>query len=135
MKIEIILQSAQDDVYVTVDGQVGLKLEIDDRLTVEKSECCRSTGCARGQELFRCAPRKAEMGLSRLVIIPAREENQDVKTKAPRQTVCNIPTDNPKDPYCGGKLKTDYGTGSRGQKTAGHGKRCVSVPKVQDALR
>ncbi len=28
-----------------------------------------------------------------------------MKAKAPRQTVCNQPTDNPKEPYCGGKLK------------------------------
>ena len=28
-----------------------------------------------------------------------------MKPKAPRQTVCNIPTNDPKEPYCGGKLK------------------------------
>src|SRR5262247_1710428 len=38
VKIEIVLRSAQDDVYVTVDGQVGLKLQMDDSLVVEKSE-------------------------------------------------------------------------------------------------
>lgn len=38
VKIEIALRSSQDDVYVTVDGQVGLKLEMDDHLTVQKSE-------------------------------------------------------------------------------------------------
>ena len=37
VKIEIILRSTQDDVYVTVDGQVGLKLQIDDRLSAERS--------------------------------------------------------------------------------------------------
>jgi NAD+ kinase len=37
VKIEIVLRSAQDDVYVTVDGQVGLKLEMEDQLTVLKS--------------------------------------------------------------------------------------------------
>src|SRR5262245_26141953 len=36
--IEIILRSAQDDVYITVDGQVGLKLQMDDRVTVAKSD-------------------------------------------------------------------------------------------------
>jgi NAD+ kinase len=35
--IEITLRSVQDDVYVTVDGQVGLKLQLDDRLIVDKS--------------------------------------------------------------------------------------------------
>src|SRR5439155_6505348 len=38
VKIEILLRSAQDDVYVTVDGQVGLKLEMDDHLVVQKSD-------------------------------------------------------------------------------------------------
>jgi NAD+ kinase len=36
--IDILLRSAQDDVYITVDGQVGLKLEMDDQLTVQKSD-------------------------------------------------------------------------------------------------
>jgi NAD+ kinase len=38
VQVEITLRSAQDDVYVTVDGQVGLKLQMDDRLVVEKSD-------------------------------------------------------------------------------------------------
>jgi NAD+ kinase len=38
VKIEITLRSAQDDVYVTVDGQVGIKLETEDQLFVEKSQ-------------------------------------------------------------------------------------------------
>jgi NAD+ kinase len=37
VKIEIILRSAHDDVYVTVDGQVGVKLQLDDHLAIEKS--------------------------------------------------------------------------------------------------
>src|SRR5437667_10203717 len=37
VKIEIMLRSAQDDVQVTVDGQVGLQLEMDDRITADKS--------------------------------------------------------------------------------------------------
>ena len=28
-----------------------------------------------------------------------------MKEKQPRQTVCNEPRDDPKEPYCGGKLK------------------------------
>ena len=28
-----------------------------------------------------------------------------MKEKGQRQTVCNVPKDDPKDPYCGGKLK------------------------------
>src|SRR5207253_2358925 len=38
VKVEIMLRSAQDDVYVTVDGQVGLKLQMDDHLIVQKSK-------------------------------------------------------------------------------------------------
>jgi len=37
VKVEITLRSAQDDVCVTVDGQVGLKLQMDDTMVVEKS--------------------------------------------------------------------------------------------------
>ena len=37
VKIEIMLRSDQDDVQVTIDGQVGLKLEIDDRIAIQKS--------------------------------------------------------------------------------------------------
>jgi hypothetical protein len=42
-----------------------------------------------------------------------------VKVKAPRQTVCNIPVDNPKDPYCGGKLKRITELDSEAKKAAG----------------
>ena len=38
VKIEIILCSAQEDVQATVDGQVGITLETNDQITVEKSE-------------------------------------------------------------------------------------------------
>jgi NAD+ kinase len=38
VKIEISLHSAQDEVYVTVDGQVGLKLQLEDQLRIEKSQ-------------------------------------------------------------------------------------------------
>jgi NAD+ kinase len=37
VKIGIVLRSAHDDVYVTVDGQVGLQLQMDDHLAIEKS--------------------------------------------------------------------------------------------------
>jgi hypothetical protein len=29
----------------------------------------------------------------------------ELKAKEPRQTVCKLPKDDPKNPYCGGKLK------------------------------
>jgi NAD+ kinase len=38
VKVDITLRSAQDDVYVTVDGQVGRKLQMGDTLVVEKSD-------------------------------------------------------------------------------------------------
>src|SRR5438067_2098552 len=38
VKVEIVLRSAQDDVQLTVDGQVGLKLEMNDQITMEKSD-------------------------------------------------------------------------------------------------
>jgi hypothetical protein len=45
-----------------------------------------------------------------------------VKAKEPRQTVCNQPKDDPKDPYCGGKLKRITPLEPEVQKTAGQGK-------------
>jgi hypothetical protein len=56
-----------------------------------------------------------------------------VKTKSPRQTVCNIPTDNPKEPYCGGKLKLITELDAEAKKAAGSGKevfrcqRCKTI--------
>ena len=38
VRIDITLQSSQDDVYATVDGQVGLKMQRADSLTVVKSK-------------------------------------------------------------------------------------------------
>jgi NAD+ kinase len=37
-RVEITVRSAPDEVYVTVDGQVGMKLEPEDRVTVQKSK-------------------------------------------------------------------------------------------------
>jgi len=37
VKVEIALRSSQEDVQLTVDGQVGLKLEMNDQIIVEKS--------------------------------------------------------------------------------------------------
>src|SRR5439155_1524800 len=38
VQIAIMLRSAQDDVYITVDGQVGLKLQMGDHIVVVKSD-------------------------------------------------------------------------------------------------
>ena len=45
-----------------------------------------------------------------------------MKTKAARQTVCNVPKDDPKDPYCGGKLKRVTALDPEARKAAGPGK-------------
>jgi NAD+ kinase len=37
VRIELALRSTQDEVHVTVDGQVGVKLGSEDRVLVEKS--------------------------------------------------------------------------------------------------
>jgi len=38
VQIAIMLRSAQDDVYITIDGQVGLKLQMGDHIVVVKSD-------------------------------------------------------------------------------------------------
>ena len=45
-----------------------------------------------------------------------------MKAKSPRQTVCNEPKDDPKEPYCGGKLKKITALDSNAKKMAGSGK-------------
>jgi hypothetical protein len=50
------------------------------------------------------------------------EELPNVKVKEPRQTVCNVPKDNPKEPYCGGKLKKVTELDGEARKAAGTGK-------------
>ena len=38
VKIEVTLHTPPDEVYVTVDGQVGMKIEVQDAVTIQKSE-------------------------------------------------------------------------------------------------
>jgi hypothetical protein len=45
-----------------------------------------------------------------------------LKAKAPRQTVCNEPKDDPKEPYCGGKLKKITTLDPEAKKMAKSGK-------------
>ena len=54
-----------------------------------------------------------------------------LKLKSPRQTVCNIPTDNPKEPYCGGKLKRITELDRGGQKNGGPGKDVFRCQKCK----
>jgi len=66
----------------------------------------------------------ARLGCASICYNPAvlLEELLDVKAKEPRQTVCNIPKDDPKEPYCGGKLKKVTELDSEAKKAAGTGK-------------
>lgn len=54
-----------------------------------------------------------------------------MKTKAPRQTVCNIPTSDPKEPYCGGKLKRITELDFEAKKAAGPGKDVFRCQKCK----
>jgi len=54
-----------------------------------------------------------------------------VKAKGPRQTVCNIPTNDPKEPLCGGKLKRITELDAGAKKTAGSGKDVFRCQKCK----
>ena len=54
-----------------------------------------------------------------------------MKTKAARQPVCNVPTDNPKEPYCGGKLKKITELDPEAKKSAGTGKDVFRCQKCK----
>jgi hypothetical protein len=54
-----------------------------------------------------------------------------VREKAPRQTVCNIPTENAKEPYCGGKLKRITELDIEAKKAAGTGKDVLRCQKCK----
>lgn len=54
-----------------------------------------------------------------------------MKTKAARQTVCNEPKDDPKDPYCGGKLKRVTALDSEAKKAAGSGKEAFRCQRCK----
>ena len=55
----------------------------------------------------------------------------DLKNRAPRQTVCNIPTNDPKEPYCGGKLKRITELEVEAKKAAGKGKDVFRCQKCK----
>jgi hypothetical protein len=59
------------------------------------------------------------------------EGEERVKEKAPRQTVCNIPTNDAKEPYCGGKLKRITELDAEARKTAGSGKDVFRCQKCK----
>jgi len=61
-RIETILRSVPDDVYVTVDGQVGAKLERDDSVTVRKSQRFVQLLAPRGKDYFDVLREKLKWG-------------------------------------------------------------------------
>ena len=54
-----------------------------------------------------------------------------VKVKDSRQTVCNEPKNDPKDPYCGGKLKRITELDAEAKKSAGPGKDVFRCQKCK----
>ena len=66
-----------------------------------------------------------------LICNPERRRINYVKAKAPRQTVCNVPVDNPKEPYCGGKLKRITELDPEARKAAGEGKDVFRCQKCK----
>ena len=62
VKIAIDLRSAHDDVYVTVDGQVGLQLEMDDNLVVAKSGVAVKLVAPAGKNYFDVLRGKLKWG-------------------------------------------------------------------------
>jgi NAD+ kinase len=60
--IEVVLRSTQDEVHVTVDGQVGMKLESGDRVTVERSERLVHLITPAGRDFFDVLRGKLKWG-------------------------------------------------------------------------
>ena len=54
-----------------------------------------------------------------------------MKTKAAHQTVCNEPKDDPKDPYCGGKLKRVTALDAEAKKAVGPGKEAFRCQRCK----
>ncbi len=54
-----------------------------------------------------------------------------MKAKGPRQTVCNVPTNDAKEPYCGGKLKRITELEPETAKTAGSDKDVFRCQKCK----
>jgi NAD+ kinase len=61
-RVEITLRSAHDEVYVTVDGQVGMKLDLGDRVTAQRSGRTVRLVTPRGKDYFDVLRRKLKWG-------------------------------------------------------------------------
>jgi hypothetical protein len=66
-------------------------------------------------------PPKAAGGHTSAILPGFLEDSHQVKQKEPRQTVCNEPKNDPKEPYCGGKLKKITALNPAAKKEAGEG--------------
>jgi NAD+ kinase len=62
VKIDVTLRSSQDEVYVTVDGQVGIPIHLDDRLRIEKSEISVQLVAPAGKNYFDVLRGKLKWG-------------------------------------------------------------------------
>jgi len=61
-RVEIALRSVPDEVYVTVDGQVGAKLALGDQLTVRRSDRCVQLITPAGKGFFDVLREKLKWG-------------------------------------------------------------------------
>jgi NAD+ kinase len=61
-RVEVTLRSVPDDVYVTVDGQVGTRLDSGDRVTVRKSERLVQLIAPAGKDFFDVLRDKLKWG-------------------------------------------------------------------------
>jgi NAD+ kinase len=62
VKIDITLCSAQDEVYVTVDGQIGLGIDMNDLLTIRKSDIAVTLVAPPGKNYFDVLRGKLKWG-------------------------------------------------------------------------
>lgn len=61
-RVEVTLRSVPDDVYVTVDGQVGMKLAANDRVTVQRSQRLVQLIAPAGKDFFDVLRDKLKWG-------------------------------------------------------------------------
>jgi len=61
-RVEVVVRSAPDEVYVTVDGQVGIKLASEDRVTVQKSKRSLQLIVPAGRNFFDVLRGKLKWG-------------------------------------------------------------------------
>ena len=60
--IEVILASKSEDVFLTLDGQVGFELKKDDKVEVRRSECSTQIVIPAGRDYFQVIRKKLRWG-------------------------------------------------------------------------